>query len=77
MRVAQIASGILKSPSKIMSGSGAGREMINFLVLVIISSKSDNGLVGGPYTRIIIRSGLCVFTMSKSHTELEYIRQIL
>ena len=41
-----------------MFGSGAGRDRINSLVLVIISSKSDNGLDGGLYTRIIIRSGL-------------------
>ena len=41
-----------------MFGSGAGRDMINSLVLVIISSKSDNGLDGGLYTIIIIRSGL-------------------
>ena len=51
-----------------MFGSGAGRDRINYLVLVIIS-KSDNGLDGGLYTRIIIRSGLSIFTMSKSHTE--------
>ena len=55
-----------------MFGSGAGRDRINSLVLVIISSKSDNRLDGGLYTRIIIRSGLC-----KSHTELEYFRQFL
>ena len=52
-----------------MFASGAGRDRINCLVLVIISSKSDNGLDGGLYTRIIIRSGLSIFTMSKSHTE--------
>ena len=46
-----------------MFGSGAGRDRINSLVLVIISSKSDNGL--------------SIFTMSKSHTELEYFRKIL
>ena len=68
---------ILKSPSKIMCGSGAGRDRINSLVLVIISSKSDNGLDGGLYSKIIIRYGLSIFTMSKSHTELEYFRQIL
>ena len=50
-----------------MFGSGAGRDRINSRVLVIISSKSDNGLDGGLYTRIIIRSGLSIFTMSKSH----------
>ena len=61
-----------------MFGSGAGRDRINSRVLVIISSKSDNGLDGGGlYTRIMIRSGLSIFTMSKSHTELEYLRQIL
>ena len=60
-----------------MFGSGAGRDRINSRVLVIISSKSDNGLDGGLYTRRIIRSGLSSFTMSKSHTELEYFRQIL
>ena len=60
-----------------MSGSGAGRDMINSLVLVIISSKSGNGLDGSLYTRIIIRSGLSIFTMSKPHTELEYFSQIL
>ena len=60
-----------------MFGSGAGRDRINYLVLVIISSKSDDGLDGGLYTRILIRSGLCIFTMSKSYTELEYFRQIL
>ena len=56
-----------------MFGSGPGRDRINSIVLVIISSKSDNRLDGGLYTRIIIRS---IFTMSKSHTELEYFRQI-
>ena len=30
-----------------MFGSGAGRDRINSLVLVIISSISDNGLDGG------------------------------
>ena len=30
-----------------MFGIGAGRDRKNFLVLVIISSKSDNGLDGG------------------------------
>ena len=60
-----------------MFGSGAGRDRINYLVLVILSSKLDNGLDEGLYTRIIIRSKLCIFTMSKSHTELEYFRQIL
>ena len=60
-----------------MFGSGAGRDRINSLVLVIISSKSDNGLDEGLYTRIIFRSGLSIFTMSKSHTELEHFRQIL
>ena len=44
--LSQITSGILKSPRKIMFGSGAGRDRINYLVLVIISSKSDNGLDG-------------------------------
>ena len=44
-----------------MFGSGAGRDRINSLVLVIISSKSDNGLDGGLYTRIIIGSGLSIF----------------
>ena len=43
-----------------MFGSGARRDRINSLVLVIISSKSDNGLDGGLYTRIIIRSGIVV-----------------
>ena len=38
--------------------SGAGRDRINSLVSVIIS---DNGLDGGLYTRIIIRSGLSIF----------------
>ena len=56
--------------------SGAERDRINSRVLVIISSKSDNGLDGGLYTRIIIRSGLSIFTMSKSHTELEYFRPV-
>ena len=60
-----------------MFGSGAGRDKINSLVLVILSSKSENGLDGGLYTRIIIRSGLSIFTMSKSPTELEYFWQIL
>ena len=60
-----------------MFGSGAGSDRINYLVLVIISSKSDNGLDEGLYTIIIIRSGLTIFTMSKSHTEFEYFRQIL
>ena len=59
-----------------MFGRGAGRDRINSLVLVIIS-KSDNGLDGGLYNRIIIRSGLSIFTISKSHNELEYFRQIL
>ena len=59
-----------------MFGSGAGRDRINSLILVIISSKSDNGLNGGLYTRIIIRSGLSIFTMSKSHTELPYYTQM-
>ena len=40
-----------------MLGGGAWKDTINSLVLVIISSKSDNGLDGGLYTRIIIRSG--------------------
>ena len=43
-----------------MFGSGTGRDKINHLVVVIISSKSDNGLDGGLYTRIIIRFGLCI-----------------
>ena len=43
-----------------MFRSGAGRNMINSLVLVIISSESDNGLDGGLYTRILIRSGLSI-----------------
>ena len=60
-----------------MFGSGAWRDRINDLVLVILSSKSDNGLDGGLYTRIKIRSGLSIFRMSKSHTELKYFRQIL
>ena len=60
-----------------MFGCGAGRDRIYSLVLVIISSKSDNELDGGLYTRIIIRAGLSIFTMSKSHTKLEYLRQIL
>ena len=60
-----------------MFGSGVGRNRVNSLVLVIIPSKSDNGLDGGLYTRLIIRSGLRIFTMNKSHTELEYFRQIL
>ena len=60
-----------------MFGSGAGRDRINYLVLVIQSSKSDNGLDGSLYTRIQIRFGLSIFTMSKSLTELEYFRQIL
>ena len=34
-----------------MFGNGAG---INYLVLVTISSNSDNGLDGGLYTRILI-----------------------
>ena len=73
----RITSSILKSPRKIMFGSEAGRDRIHSLVLVIISSKSDNGLDGGLYTRIIIGSGLSIFTMSKSHTELGYFRQIV
>ena len=60
-----------------MFGIGAGRDKIYSLVFVIISSKSDNGLDGGLYTRIIIRYGLSIYTMSKSHNELEYFRQIL
>ena len=60
-----------------MFGSGAGRDRINSIVLVIISSKLNNGLDGGLYNRIIIRYGLSMFTMSKSHTELEYFRQIV
>ena len=51
-----------------MFGSGAGRDRINSRVLVIISSKSDNGLDGGLYTRIIIRSGLSIF-----YNEYRYI----
>ena len=43
-----------------MFGSGAGRDRINYLVLVIISTKSDNGLDGCLYTRIIIRSVLII-----------------
>ena len=42
-----------------MFGSGAGRDRINSRVLVIISSKSDNGL-DYLYTRIIISSGLSI-----------------
>ena len=60
-----------------MFGSVAGRYMINSLVLIIISSKSDNGLDRGLYTRIIIRSRLSIFLMSESHTELKYFRHIL
>ena len=62
-----------------MFGSGSGRDCIKSLVLIIIASKSDNELDGGlyMYTRIIIRSGLCIFTMNKSHTALEYFRQIV
>ena len=37
-----------------MFGSGAGRDRINSLVLVIISLKSDNGLDGGLYTGLSI-----------------------
>ena len=36
-----------------MFGSGAG-DRINSLVLVIISSKSDNGRDGGLYTRMLV-----------------------
>ena len=60
-----------------MFGCGAGRDRINSLVLLLISIKSDNRLDGGLYTRIIIRSGPSIFTMSKSHNELLYFRQIL
>ena len=60
-----------------MFGSGAGRDRLNSLVLIILSSTSDNAVDGGLYTRIIIRSGLSIFTMSTSHTEFEYFRQIL
>ena len=47
-----------------MFDSGAERDRINTIVLVIISSKSDNGLDGSLYTRITIRSGLRIITMS-------------
>ena len=50
----------IKVADQIVFGSGAGRDRINSLVLVIISSKSDNGMDGGLYTRIIIRYGLSI-----------------